>query len=63
VLLMQLPVAFGDRIRLEQAVNAARAGPLRRHSSQPVAVNAAIDYHVRDVHALRPILAGEALRH
>src|SRR5204862_4171486 len=53
---------FGDRIDAEQAVLAALLKKLRPAADEALAVDTAVDHHVRDMHAQRPELARHALR-
>jgi hypothetical protein len=61
VLHMQLPVTFGDGFELQQAVVAGLFHALRRVVAQALAVDAAIDHHMRHMNALRAEFARQAL--
>lgn len=60
---MQVCVHLSQSIPLQQPILPNIRHPLRRPQAQPLPVDAAIDHHVRHVHALRPELARKRLRH
>src|SRR6185503_14734218 len=57
------PVGVGERVDREHAVGAELLLDLRRARIDQLAVDHAVDDHVRNVHALRTELAREAVRH
>ncbi|SDG16955.1 hypothetical protein SAMN05216466_102351 [Paraburkholderia phenazinium] len=59
---MEMPIGVGDLGRLEQAILPAFGNPVRRRRTQALAVDAAIDHHMRNMDILRPKLARETLR-
>src|ERR1700728_3126193 len=61
-LLMQLPVSLRNGVRVQQTVAAGIGDSLRRPATQTLPVDAPIDDDMRDMHALRAVLASEALR-
>ena len=62
MLLVQLPVGFGDGSGAQQAIRGRLSGELGSIAPQLLAVDSAIDNDVRDVHAARAVLAGDTLR-
>src|SRR5437870_2039721 len=60
-LAVELPIGFGDRLDPEQTVLTAFFDDLRPSLAQAVAVDAAVDHHMRDMHAVRPIFPCHAL--
>jgi len=60
---MDLPIGVGNRIDAKQTALPALASDFGLPAQETVALDAAVDYNVRDVNAERPILARHALRH
>src|SRR5581483_2242192 len=56
-----LPVGLGDRLAIEQAVLAALDHHLGPPAAQPIAIDAAVDDHMRHVHPVSTVLARHAL--
>ena len=59
---MKLPVCFGDRVDIQQAVFAALGGRLRTPAMHALTVDAAVDHHMRDMQPKRPEFTRHALR-
>ena len=59
---VDLPVGLRDRVDVEQAMSALFRATLREPTIQPIAINAPVDYHARDVQAQRSELTGHGLR-
>src|SRR5262245_11969498 len=62
LLAMDIPIGLGDGLDAEQTVLATFLAQGRRPAEQPIAVDAAIDHHMRDVNPERPVLPRHALR-
>src|ERR671919_1341042 len=61
-LAVNLPVDLGDRIDVQHAILAALFDYLRSKCAQALAIDAAVDDHVRDMDTLRSVFSRHALR-
>jgi len=55
MLLMELPIRFGDCIRIQQSIDATCRCTLRRVGSEPLTVDAASNHYVREMHSPRTV--------
>ena len=62
MLLMKLPIRFGNGIRIEQPIGAGFRRTLRNSRPQPLSVDPAIDHNVCDMHTTWAVFPGGALR-
>src|ERR1700730_11282218 len=59
---MNLPICLRDRVDTEQAVLATLLDRLRVPTAQALAIDTAINHHVRNVDAVRAVFTRHALR-